>query len=911
MRQPEGPALVGREAELRVIEGFLSRGSSACLVLTGEPGIGKTTLWEAGLEAADALGYRALSARASEAEAGLSFAALGDLVDGVGPEVLGHLPAPQLHALDVALRRIAPVGPPPEQLAISAGFLTALRMLADRQPVVVAVDDLHWLDRPSADSLMFAARRSAGHRVRFLLSRRKGRAAGIEGVLQRNGVEHVDVTGLSFGATCYLLSERLRLVPSRRVLRQVFETSQGNPLLALELGRLLEAGGGTPEIGAELPVPELVDDLFGARVRGLPGPMQRALLAVSLSAGLTRPEFASFVDPLAIEDGVSSGLLVVEPTRVRASHPLLAAAARQGASARERRAMHLELASAVSDPILRARHLAMATPSYDGDLASTVAAASQLAIERGAIQDAEELAAHALRLTPPDAVEQADRVLALARCHLATGDLPRSTELLSGRLEELPAGRARAFAHLLLGEAAAVTEEDVHLEQALAEAGDDPELLATVLARKATVLVVNRVERVDEAEMLALQALSFAERAGTEVERRVMPALAWSRVLLGRPIDDLLEQPASGSPGTSLYESSVERPLAVRLAFRGQVEQSGQLLARLLAQAEDRGDARFGLVLQVQLCELDLRCGDVRAATRRLDEVQEWTGLEAMDMPRARLHAVRAAVAGVPAEARRWAALVLGAEGPTHNPGWDQLETNRALGLSALFEHDARRAIDSLSAVWEHTLRQHVDDPGAFPVAGELVEALVQAGAIETASEVTERLRHLGVAQSHPWGLVTTKRCDAILRLARNYLEGEAAMLSDAAGAYGRLGLNFDRARCLLFLGGLQRRHKKRSAARLSLREAEAVFEQLGCGGWAEQARSELARVSGRRSAEEGLTPSERRVVDLAANGFSNKEIAGQLFVSVYTVEAHLTHAYGKLGVRSRAQLAQRLGARR
>jgi DNA-binding CsgD family transcriptional regulator/tetratricopeptide (TPR) repeat protein len=900
--------LVGREPETRLLERFFgAEEAHACLVLAGEPGIGKTTLWEAGLEIAAARGYRVLAARTSEAEAGLAFAALADLVDGVGADVLGSLPGPQLRALEVALRRADPAGGAPEPFAISAGFLGVLRTLADRGPLLVAIDDVGWLDASSAGSLFFAARRLSGRGVRFLLSRRPGRPSDLERALQPPGVQCLDVGALSLGALGRVLSRRLGLALPRRVLRQVVEASAGNPLLALELGRTLVEGG-VPEIGAELPVPDLADDLFGARARGLPGPARRVLLALALSGGLTRSEACAVVDPLDLEDAVDSGLLVVERGRVRPFHPMLAAATRRHSSARERQELHRDLASAVSDPTLRARHLAMAVGPPDAETANTVSAAARVAVERGAVTDAEELAAHALRLTPLDDAGYAERLLALARCHLAAGDLPRATELLTTRLADLPPGRARAFAHLMLGEAAPLSGEEAQLELALAEAGEDPELRAAVLARKAVVLVVNRVERIDQAEEWAGLALSAARSAGADAELRALPALAWARVLRGRPIESLSRSVPSALAVTSLYESSIERPLGVRLAFRGELEQARPLFLRLLALADARGEVRSALVLRVQICEVELRCGDVRAAARQVDEVDGLIGLEEATTLRSRLRALKAAVAGEPAEAERWAASVLDSDRSSASPGWDRLEANRALGLAALFAHDTGRAAQLLGSVWEHAAREHIDDPGAFPVAADLVEALVGSGDVVAAAEVANRLQLLSEQQQHPWGLLSARRCRAMVDTVDRYVEDAATALVEVAAGYGRLGLEFDRARSLLFLGRLQRRFKRRSVARQSLEGAEAAFGPLGCTGWAGQARAEIAMVSGRRAAgEDELTPSEQRAAELAAAGLSNKEIAVRLFVSVYTVEAHLSHAYAKLGVRSRAQLVHRL----
>jgi DNA-binding CsgD family transcriptional regulator len=185
----------------------------------------------------------------------------------------------------------------------------------------------------------------------------------------------------------------------------------------------------------------------------------------------------------------------------------------------------------------------------------------------------------------------------------------------------------------------------------------------------------------------------------------------------------------------------------------------------------------------------------------------------------------------------------------------------------------------------------------------------VELGELEEAEGVTDRLRKLSEEQEHPWGLASVERCRSLMRLASDRYDEEAATeLTEAADAYKALGLRFDRTRSLLSLGRAQRRLRKWGAARGSLEQAAAEFDQLGSPGWAEQARSERARVGGRRPHATGeLTPAERRVVELAAEGLANKEIARSLFVTVRTIEVHLKHAYAKLGVRSRTQLARRL----
>ena len=267
--------LIGREAELAEVGAFLSAGSPTALVLVGGPGIGKTSLWEAGVDGARDRGLRVLAARPTDAEAQHSFATLIDLLDGVASTELGGLPAPQLHALEVALLRAAPTGPPPEGPAISVGFLGALRALAARQPVLVAIDDVQWLDRPSADALAYAARRLDGVAVRFLLAARPEGQPALEAALGPTGLARLEVEPLSMGALRRVLAERLGLDLPRKLVRRIADTTLGNPLFALEVGRTL-AEGGPLDAGDDLPLPDSVEELLGTRVARLPPQVQQA-----------------------------------------------------------------------------------------------------------------------------------------------------------------------------------------------------------------------------------------------------------------------------------------------------------------------------------------------------------------------------------------------------------------------------------------------------------------------------------------------------------------------------------------------------------------------------------------------------------------------------------------------------------
>jgi DNA-binding NarL/FixJ family response regulator len=906
--------VVGRESEFAVLREFLTGDSPAgALVLTGGPGIGKSTLWEAGLAHARERGWRVLSARPSSAEAQLSFGALIDLCHGLDGQALTGLPAPQRVALEVALLRAQPARLAPEPHAIGLGWLNALRALADDERVLVAVDDVQWLDPPSADALAFAARRLDGEAVGFLLARRPGRRSALERALERGALGRLEVGPLTLGATRRVLSERLGLSLSRQLLRRIVEATQGNPLFALEVGRAL-AERGPLEIGEDIPLPGAVEEMLGTRVARLPVPLRRLLLAVALSADLRTGELEAIAEPGALDDAVDAGLLLVEGSRVRASHPLLAAAAKKRARRRERRELHLALAGTVADEELRALHLALATDRPDEELAGTVAAAAAGASARGARQEAVQLAEHALRLTPPEGEERSERLFALAGYLETAGEPQRLTDLLAPEIDSLPAGAARARGWLLLSSGAGISDGDDydrHLELALAECHDVPHVKAQVLSMKAENAAVGGVSRIRQSEAWAHEALVASRGAGPDVERIALYALAWVLALTGRPIDHLCERSRAAADGSSHIAGAPERVAGQRLVWRGEVTEARVTLTRFLALADERGEPISYALQRLHLCELELRAGEWDAAARLLDEWAESSERELLFRPMyERCQALLAAGRGLPGDAERWATQAI-ARAEVTGCRWDLLEALRARGIAELLAHDAGRAAESLRTVWDRTQREGIDEPGVFPAAPELVEALAELGEVEEAVAVTSRLTELAEQQEHPWGRATAKRCAAVVALASGgYDEDAADALAQAAADYQRLGLRFDHARSLLSLGRAQRRVKKWGAARESLEGAVAAFVEQGSPGWAEQARSDLDRVGARRPAPSGeLTPAELRVAQLAADGLANKEIARTLHVTVHTVELHLSHAYAKLGIRSRTQLATRLTA--
>ena len=902
MHDRAAAGIVAREPELAALDAFLA-GDRRALLIAGPPGIGKTTLWETGIARAQERGDQVLAARPSDAEARLSFTALIDLFDGVGADTLGGLPAPQAQALEVALLRREPAADAPEPGAIALGLLNGLRALAAAGPVLVAIDDLQWLDPPSAEALGFAARRLDGVPVRFLLARRPRRVGPLERALGRGALARLDVGPLDLDATRGLLAGRLGVSVSRPLLRRVADATLGNPLFALELGRTLAAGG-RPAIGAELIVPEAVEDVLGTRVAALPDGQRRILLAAALSGDIKVGELMAAAGADRVEAAIDAGLLRVDGEHVRASHPLLGAAARQRSDASERRALHQALADAVGDPELRAQHLALATRRPDAALAATVADAAVAAAARGARQEAVLLAEHALRLTPDDAVERPERLLALAAYLEHAGELQRVTDLLTPELDVLPTGPLRARAWIALSEGAgARTLDDIvrHLGAALAEADDDPAVRAFVLARRAAHMAGFAVADLGASEALAREALTLA--AGGENERLALDALAWVVALRGRPVDELCARFRAVSDAAAFLAESPERTAEQRLVWRGELESAAPALTTSLTRADEQGEPVSYALQRLHLCELHLRTGGWDAAEALLAEWAESAEAELLVQPMyQRCRALLAAGRGRPAEAEAWAARAIAAAAEV-GVGWDRLEALRARGQALLLAREPAAAADVLRAVWTHAVEHGIDEPGVFPVAPDLVEALAELEELDEARAVLERLERLAAEQDHPWARASAHRAAATVALAAG--EDAAGGLADAADELGALGMGFDRARTLLALGRALRRRRAWRAAREALERAAEAFDALGSDGWAEQACAELDRIAARRGRPAGeLTPAEEQVARLAVDGRSNKEIAAALVVTVHTVEAHLSNCYAKLGIRSRTQLA-------
>jgi DNA-binding CsgD family transcriptional regulator len=412
------------------------------------------------------------------------------------------------------------------------------------------------------------------------------------------------------------------------------------------------------------------------------------------------------------------------------------------------------------------------------------------------------------------------------------------------------------------------------------------------------------VARADER---ATEAVVLSALGSADVQALAVHSLTWTQVLRGRPVAHLVERYHVLSPQRSYMARHPERVAGQRLTWRGEVAEARALLGAFRDRAEEWAEA-YALA-RLHLCELELRTGGWSEVQKMLDEWAESTDSDLLQWPMyERCRALLAAGRGDLDDARRWGTRAVSLAESTGGR-WDWLEATRALGLAALLDKDLAGAVGHLGAVWDHTQREGVLDPGAFPAAPDLVEALVESGSYDDALAVIEVLADRGSDQDHPWARTAAQRGVALVEIHGDaYTDAAGDALEVAAATYGGLGLAFDEARTLLSLGRAQRRAKKWGAARVVLERTVAAFEAIGSPGWADDARAELERVGARKpAASGGLTATERRVADLAVEGLANKEIARTLVVTVNTVEFHLRNTYAKLGIRSRVQLASRL----
>lgn len=910
--------LSGRENELRALEDFLEPAAAApsVLVLSGEAGIGKTELWQAALQRARAGGMRVLAHRAVEAEAVLSFAGVDELLSPVAAEVLPSLDELRRRALEAALMIDGPGGDSAvEPRAIGLAVLDVLKALATDAPVLVAVDDFHWLDRPSARTLLFALRRLANERVGALLAVR-GEVRELDRGLPADIVSRLSVGPLAPAVLFQILKHRLGLELSPPQLAQLCEMTGGNPFFALEVGR--ELSHTPPEPGRPLPVPGSLRETVGARLARLPSASCDVLLLV---AALARPTVRTLTAAHGeraevlhgLEQAARAGVVELDSERVRFAHPLLASVCYEDATPWRRREAHACLAAVADDEEERARHLALAAEGPDAAVAATLDAAAPKALGRGAPAAAAELSEIAATLTPAaDPSARRRRRLAAAEAHRLAGDSDRARAILDELLAEAPPGEQRADVLFTL---ARVRRADLPTlarwcERALAEAGDDHRRTAEILAYLSWVRLLEG--RVRDALTHARAALAHAEHASDdELLARAIARLAMAETWTLEITPGLLERGVAIERRLSRRLEFHESPSvthARRLMCLSDFDAARPLLENADHRAKATGDEgthahllfhRFQVEWFIgrwaeadQLATLALELAD-----QLRDDQYRVIALYARALLDAHLGRVE------PARTRAAEALAIA---DTVSDALFAVQSRTVLGFLALSRGDPRAADRELRALPAWLYSNGWREPTDFAWANA-IEAMIGTGDHQEAETWLERYEDLAARSSSPWALATAARSRALLCEARGTIETAREALDRALAEHARMRCPFEHGRTLLAAGSIRRRAREKRVARETLEEAHAIFDSLGARLWASRASDELARISGRRPTSSDLTKSETTLAAFAAEGLSNKEIAAAMHISVHTVEAHLTRIYRKLGIRSRAALGRRL----
>jgi DNA-binding CsgD family transcriptional regulator len=922
-----GTSPVGRDREMEEVAAFLAamaRGPAG-LVFAGEPGIGKTTLWREALQRARERSLIVLSARPVAAEARLAFATLADLLEPVADDVLAGLPEPQRRALAVALLREDPGDGRLDQRAVGAATISVLTALARTAPVAVAVDDLQWLDRPSAQVLAFAARRLGRLPVGLLACERIGADPNpgleIERALPEGGAKRVVLGPLGVAALHQVVEARLGRTLSRRAVARIGQAAGGNPFFAVEIARSLPDN--PPPGSAVLPLPDNLRGLVPARVAALPERARHALLPAaalrSPAVGLVAAGMGGTAaeSRRALEHAAAAGIVEVSGSTVRFTHPLFAAAVYSSARPEERRRAHRRLAAVLDDPEERAWHLALAAEGADAELAGVLDTAAEHARARGAPEAAFELTEQALRLTPPGRVaELRRRSIRAAEYHFHAGEPRRARELLGAVLEQAPTGRVRADALRLLGEILYHEQgfpEAVRLfEQALEHGGGDAVLASALEIHLAYAM--NAAGDFSGSEPHARRALALAERLGDNARlAEAIAVCAMVGYLLGRGLDEAGIERALRLEDQQRQTTVEMRPSLIAgmlMLYDGRLGHACQLLGGLRQRVADRGEESDLPFVSANLAWAECWRGDLAAAAAYADEALEITSRTGLDSLRCSVLAmgsVPVAYAGHAEVTRSMAGEALTLASAT---GYQiaSIWARWALAVLSLSLRDPAGAAAALAPLTTLVEQEGVAEPVRVMFLADAIEALAALGQLDRAERLTAMLGQAARRVQRGWALAQAERCRALLLAARGDLAAAAEAAGTAVRCAERLELRLELARTLLVAGEIERRSRRKRSACELLERALEIFEAAGARLWAQRTRAELDRAAPRRAGS-GLTDSEKLVAHLAASGLTNREVAAQLFMSSKTVESNLARAYRKLGIRSRAELGARLAS--
>ena len=942
-----GTEIVGRSAEQAAIDRFVAafrddrpagevRGPRG-LAIEGEAGIGKSTLWAAVVGAAGDAGALVLEARPASPEVRLSFSGLADLLDRDIDAVLDRLPLPQRAALEIALQR-RPAGDGSESGIVGVAVLHALQLLAATRAVIVAVDDLQWLDSPSAAALEYAIRRLRTEPIGVLTARRIGPDAPavseaseipeLVALLPPGGTERLGLGPLPIGALHHLLRTRLDLSLPRPVLVRVNDQSGGNPLYALELARdwarVGKDGAAAGAFEHEPALPASLRDLLRRRLDGLRPATRDVLLVVALAGqptigtvlGVTGRTRAAVRDDL--EPARRAGILELLPDdEIRIGHPLLAAAITEAASPSERRIVHRRLADLATEPEGRARHLAAADDGPDLETATALADAADIAAARGATAAAVELLDDAVRRWPPDHPLGLERVLfKRAERRFLGGDTARAMAELRALVPRLVDPTIRPDAEILLATVIAYDGDAAEARHLLEEAAER------------TVDPASRGRMYSRLTWIYEDDLAASARAGRKAVELLDPDVdpaAYSFALmnvaavelqLGLPPDHAaIERGHEIQERARVWEYSTLP--ANWSKWMDDFDRSRELTEHYIERARDMGDESSMAHLTSYLVELECWTGRMERAEALADEgvdVAEQTGqrasVSAAHARRALVMAYRGRLDQGRPEALRAEQLATAVKSPTLEAL--ALGTQAFIAMSDDDPATAATAADRAMAIIDAT--GMIEAP-MFRFQADQIEAHIGLGHLDLADSLLQRLERRNGVAPRPSLAATGARCRAMLAAARGEVPEALEAIDRAVEAHARVDMPLEAGRTWLVAGQLRRRAGQRRAAAAAFAEAERGFAALGSSVWLQRARSGLrslgnARGSAAALAADDLTPSETRIAELAASGLTNRAVAERLLISPKTVEASLARAYAKLGIRSRAELGARLGPR-
>jgi DNA-binding CsgD family transcriptional regulator len=899
------PEIVGREEELTSLRTFIepAEGGPAALVLEGEPGIGKSTLWLAGVDEVRERDFRVLSSRPAEAERGLAHAGLGDLFDGVLDDVLPELSPPRRRALEIALLVEEASGDPVDRRALAVAVRSALQALSRHEPLVVAIDDVQWLDASSTSALAFALRRLDEADVRLLLARRLAdgtKPSELESAFGVDKTRLLRIGPLSVGALHRLLRDRLGKTFPRQTLLRIHERSGGNPFFALEVARAIE---GEVDPLEPLPVPETLDELVRARVSGLPDATREAL-GIASAWGTSSESLLEQVgvEAGALDPAVAAHVIERANGTIRFTHPLLSSALYADLGER-RRDVHARIAQVVDDPVFAVRHLALSKAVPDEVIAVDLDYAARLAADRGASAVAAELAEQALRLTAPDSRDERDRrALTAARAHQAAGEWTRATTIAAELLVETEIGPLRAEALVLLSELESVDRSIPLLEEALHEATSSPALQSAVHTRLAWAERMGGFDHARAALVLADELDDDVLRARA---RAVQAILSWFA--------------GEGETPEDLTERAIDFPGAV--GGEHLVREGTQAVVNTLAPSSRRAEAR--VLFETEHREWRER-DEPRSARALwgLAWVEFWAGRWELAAEHAALAHVISTQYGLEVPQDHLPIAVIAVHrgrlelARTHSqralelaekqfPGGIHPPQHLAvIGLVALWGGNPPAAEEWLGKANRRAAEAGWGEPSVRWWSSDYAELLLELGRIDEAVKLIDVWEVDAARVNREWVFGYVTRSRGLIAAAQGDVNCAVSLLQRAVEQHKGVGDSYGRARALLALGVVQRRARQKRAAREAIQESLRGFDELGAATWVEKARGELGSIGG-RTREEGLTAAEQRVAELVAEGRTNREVAAALFLGERTVASHLTHIYAKLGIRSRTELAR------